>query len=69
MWSHRGDALRGLVPEFRWPHARVETRIVDLSHPDLAGRQYACKLFLDMPPGLGVGGDRGGGPPHGSRVR
>lgn len=54
VWSHRGDALRGLVPEFRWPHARAETRIVDLSHPDLAGRQYACKLFLDMPPGAGV---------------
>jgi galactose mutarotase-like enzyme len=54
IWSHRGDALRGLVQEFRWPHARLEARLSDFSHPDLIGRQFACKLFLDVPPDAGV---------------
>lgn len=49
--SHQGDALRGLSSEFRWPHARLEKRIVDLTIPDQLARHYACKLFLDMPPG------------------
>jgi hypothetical protein len=54
VWAHHGDALRGLASEFRWPHARLERRIADLSQPDSLGRHFACKLFLEMPPGSGV---------------
>jgi galactose mutarotase-like enzyme len=54
VWSFQGEALRGLAPEFRWPHARLERRIADLSQPDLVGRHYSCKLFLELPPGAGV---------------
>jgi galactose mutarotase-like enzyme len=61
VWSHRGEALRGLVPEFRWPHARMDDRIADLSQPDLVGRQFACKLFLDVPPGTGLAAIEEGG--------
>lgn len=54
VWAHRGDALRGLSSEFRWPHARLERRIADLSMPDQLGRHFACKMYLDVPPGSGV---------------
>src|SRR5579883_679282 len=49
-----GEALRGLAPEFRWPHVRLEKRIADLTVPDQVGRHYACKLFIEMPPGTTV---------------
>jgi len=46
-----GDAVHGLASEFRWPHARLEKRIAELSVPDQLARHYACKLFVDVPPG------------------
>jgi galactose mutarotase-like enzyme len=49
-----GDALRGLASEFRWPHARLEKRIAELSVPDQLARHYACKLFIDVPPGASI---------------
>jgi len=52
--SRHGDALRGLTSEFRWPHARLEKRIADLTVPDALARHYACKLFLDIPPGTSI---------------
>jgi galactose mutarotase-like enzyme len=52
--ARHGEALRGLTPEFRWPHARLEKRIADLTIPDQLARHYACKLFLDVPPGMNI---------------
>jgi hypothetical protein len=54
VWSQHGNALRGLAGEFRWPHARLEKRLADLAMPDALARQYACKLFLDMPAGSSI---------------
>jgi galactose mutarotase-like enzyme len=51
VWARYGDALKGMAGEFRWPHVRLEKRIVDMSIPDEVGRRYACKLFVDLPPG------------------
>ncbi len=54
VWSQHGDALRGLASEFRWPHARLEKRLADLTMPDTLARHYACKLFLDIPQGTTI---------------
>jgi len=54
VYAQQGDALRGLASEFRWPHARLEKRIADLTIPDQLARHYACKLFLDIPPGMSI---------------
>ena len=51
VWARHGDALRGMATEFRWPHVRLEKRIVDMSVPEEVARRYACKLFIDLPPG------------------
>jgi galactose mutarotase-like enzyme len=59
--TQTGDGLRGLAGEFRWPHARLEKRIADLSVPDQLARDYSCKLFLDVPPGAKVAAIEEGG--------
>ncbi len=47
--AHRGEALHDMAPEFRWPHARLEKKIADFTHPDAVAKRYACRLFLDLP--------------------
>lgn len=47
--ARTGSALHEMAPEFRWPHARLEKKIADFSHPDGVARSYACQLFLDLP--------------------
>ena len=37
--------------EHRWPHFRLAQRVVNMSRPDEVARKYACKLFVDLPPG------------------
>ncbi len=55
-----GDAS-GMSDEFRWPRARLEKKIADLSWPDAVAKSYACKLFLTMPAGpVVVGVEQGG---------
>jgi len=51
VWAQHGEALRGMASEFRWPHARLEKRLADLTVPDQVARHFACKLFIDVPPG------------------
>jgi hypothetical protein len=47
----RHGEVTGMSDEFRWPRARLEKKIADMSWPDDVGKGYACKLFLTMPPG------------------
>jgi hypothetical protein len=48
--ARHGDVI-GMSDEFRWPRARLEKKIADMSWPDDVAKTYACKLFLTMPAG------------------
>jgi len=52
--EHRID-IGGALAEHRWPRITVakkdKKKFVDFSRPDAVARNYACKLFLDMPVG------------------
>jgi galactose mutarotase-like enzyme len=57
--AEHGIALGGPAAEHRWPIMRVGGNgdggtNVDLAHPASVGHDYACKLFLDLPPELHV---------------
>ena len=50
-----GIALGAPGAEHRWPHARLDKSIADLSRPARLARKYACRLWLQMKDGrLGV---------------
>jgi galactose mutarotase-like enzyme len=52
VYAQHGAQLGGPLAEHRWPFVEVDGRTADLRRPDAAfGRDYACKLFLDMPVG------------------
>ncbi len=52
VWAQHGVDLGGASAEHRWPRARSGGQLLDLSAPALAWkRPYACKLFMDLPPG------------------
>jgi galactose mutarotase-like enzyme len=55
VYAEHGLDLGGTLAEHRWPRLTVtrkeKKRIADFSHPDAVARNYACKLFLDMPVG------------------
>ena len=55
VFAEHGVDLGGTLAEHRWPRMTVtkkeKKRIADFSHPDAVARNYACKLFLDMPVG------------------
>ena len=48
--ARHGEVI-GMSDEFRWPRARLEKKIADMSWPDDVTKTYACKLFLTMPAG------------------
>lgn len=50
--AEHGIDLGGTLAEHRWPRIPVaRQRLADFSRPDAVARNYACKLFLDMPVG------------------
>ena len=52
VWAEHGIDLGGAGAEHRWPRARSGGQLIDLSAPGRAWkRPYACKLFVDLPPG------------------
>ncbi len=46
-----GLAVRDAAGDHAWPTLPVDGGTLDLSHPAAAGDAFACKLFLDLPPG------------------
>jgi galactose mutarotase-like enzyme len=58
--SHKivmGDARS----QHNWPFVRAAGRVLDFLTPYNVAREYACKLFVDMPPGGGRARIREGG--------
>ena len=52
VWAQHGVDLGGAGAEHRWPRLRSGGQLMDLSVPAGARkRPYACKLFVDLPPG------------------
>jgi len=52
VWAEHGVDLGGQGAEHRWPKARAGGQLLDFSRPARAWkRPYACKLFVDLPPG------------------
>ncbi|HJU73627.1 MAG TPA: hypothetical protein VJ717_07760 [Gemmatimonadaceae bacterium] len=53
VYATHGIALGTTRTEHKWPFVRTGALQADLSHPALVAKQYACKVFLDMPHGQG----------------
>ncbi len=51
VYAEHGISLGGKGAQHRWPNLRVAGTIADFSHPAAVAKKYACKLFLDVPPG------------------
>lgn len=52
VWAQHGVDLGGVGTEHRWPRLRSGGQLLDLSAPARAWRKpFACKLFVDLPPG------------------
>ena len=52
VYAEHGIDLFGTGAEHFWPRLQGHKGNVDLTHPESAGRKYACKLFFDMPIGI-----------------
>lgn len=55
VYATHGIALGTTRTEHKWPFVRTGALQADLSHPAVVAKKYACKVFLDMPPGQGGG--------------
>jgi galactose mutarotase-like enzyme len=51
--AHHHIDLGDATTAHHWPVVRHLGRGFDFSRPDTVARRYACKLFVDMPAGLG----------------
>lgn len=52
VWAEHGIDLGGVGAEHRWPRMRSGGQLLDLSAPARARpEKFACKLFVDLPPG------------------
>lgn len=52
VWAQHGVDLGGAGAEHRWPRLRSGGQLMDVTYPAGARKQpYACKLFVDLPPG------------------
>ncbi|MDQ8154985.1 MAG: hypothetical protein P3B98_10020 [Gemmatimonadota bacterium] len=53
VWAQVGVDLGGMAAEHRWPRARCGGQLLDFSVPARAWKKpFACKLFVDLPPGV-----------------
>ena len=52
VWTEHGVDLGGVAAEHRWPRLRSGGQMLDVSVPGSTRKKsYACKLFVDLPPG------------------
>ncbi len=52
VWSQDGIDLGGAGAQHKWPRPRCGGQLLDLSVPARAWKKrFACKLFVDLPPG------------------
>jgi hypothetical protein len=48
VYAQQEIALGVGATDLRWPMARSQGKLLDLSHPSAVAKRYACKVFLEM---------------------